>query len=64
MMGFGNLIPRTGKHLSIPFEFGAAFMGTPRVNVQLNEPPAPMRVVLTLRRIQRYSKTWQTKSPS
>jgi hypothetical protein len=36
MMGFGNLIPRTGKHLSIPFEFGAAFMGTPRVNVQLN----------------------------
>jgi hypothetical protein len=34
MMGFGNLIPRTGKHLSIPFEFGAAFMGTPRVNCQ------------------------------
>src|SRR5216683_2130341 len=34
MMGFGNLIPRSGKHLSIPFEFGAAFMGTPRINVQ------------------------------
>ena len=32
-MGWGNAIPRTGHHLSFPFEFGAAFTGTPTVNL-------------------------------
>ena len=30
LAGWGNIIPRTGKHFSVPFEFGIAFMGTPR----------------------------------
>jgi hypothetical protein len=33
--GWGNTIPRTGGHLSFPFEIGAAFTGTPTVNVNL-----------------------------
>jgi hypothetical protein len=36
MIGFGNLIPRSGKHFSMPVEVGAAFIGTPTVNVQLS----------------------------
>jgi hypothetical protein len=36
MMGFSNIIPRSGKHLSMPYEFGVAYTGTPRVNVALN----------------------------
>ncbi len=36
MIGLGNLIPRNGKHLSIPIEVGAAFTGRPTINVQLN----------------------------
>ena len=33
--GWGNLIPRSGKHWSIPFEIGAAFSGTPALNMSL-----------------------------
>jgi hypothetical protein len=36
MMGFGNLLPRSGKHFSLPYEFGVAYTGAPRINVQLN----------------------------
>ena len=34
--GLGNLIPRTGQHVTIPIEFGAAFTGQPHMNVELN----------------------------
>ncbi|WP_263351191.1 hypothetical protein [Acidicapsa acidisoli] len=33
--GIGNLIPRSGRHWSIPFEIGAAFTGSPTVNMSL-----------------------------
>ncbi len=31
--GFGNLIPRGGRHWSIPFEFGVVFQGAPRAHL-------------------------------
>jgi len=34
--GWGNLISRRGGHFSIPFEIGAAFVGTPKINIALN----------------------------
>lgn len=33
--GWGNMIPRSGKHLSFPFEIGAAFVGSPSVKMAL-----------------------------
>jgi hypothetical protein len=36
VMGFGNLIPRSGRHWSVPFELGAAYTGAPVINVALN----------------------------
>ena len=33
--GWGNMIPHSGKHLSFPFEIGAAFVGAPTVNLAL-----------------------------
>lgn len=33
--GWGSLIPRSGKHWAIPFEIGAAFTGTPSINMTL-----------------------------
>jgi len=33
--GWGNLIPRSGKHWAIPFEIGAAFSGAPALNMNL-----------------------------
>jgi hypothetical protein len=36
MMGFGNMLPRSGKHFSMPYEFGVAYTGAPRINVQLS----------------------------
>ncbi|MGP8253424.1 MAG: hypothetical protein ACLQHF_15445 [Terracidiphilus sp.] len=33
--GWGNLISRRGGHFSIPFEIGAAFVGTPKLNLAL-----------------------------
>ena len=35
-IGFGNLIPRSGRHLSFPIEFGAAYTGAARINVTLD----------------------------
>jgi hypothetical protein len=34
LLGFGNLLPRSGRHFGMNFEFGAAFQGAP--NVALN----------------------------
>ena len=31
--GFGNLIPRNGRHFSIPFEIGFAYIGDPKVKL-------------------------------
>jgi hypothetical protein len=33
--GWGNMIPRRGGHFSVPVEFGAAFVGSPTVNMAL-----------------------------
>lgn len=33
--GWGNMIPRSGKHWSFPFEVGAAFIGAPKLNLAL-----------------------------
>ncbi len=33
--GWGNLISRTGSHFSFPFEIGAAFVGSPTLNIVL-----------------------------
>ena len=33
--GWGNMIPRNGKHLSFPVEVGAAFVGSPSLNMSL-----------------------------
>ena len=36
LLGYGNIIPRTGRHLSVPFEIGAAYTGAPQISVALN----------------------------
>lgn len=36
MLGFSNILPRNGKHLSMPYEFGVVYTGQPRVNVDLH----------------------------
>jgi hypothetical protein len=36
LVGWGNLIPRTGRHLSVNFEIGAAFVGAPRSSLVLS----------------------------
>jgi hypothetical protein len=33
--GWGNMVPRTGWHISFPFEIGAAFTGAPSLNANL-----------------------------
>jgi len=35
MLGFGNLIPRSGRHFSFLFEFGGAYQGSARVALNL-----------------------------
>jgi hypothetical protein len=36
LLGFGNLLPRSGEHLSLPVEVGAAYTGAPLISVALN----------------------------
>lgn len=35
LLGFGNVLPRNGRHFSVPVELGIAYTGTPVVNVNL-----------------------------
>lgn len=35
-IGFGNLLPRSGRHFSVPFEIGVAYVGTMKTSVQLS----------------------------
>ncbi len=35
LLGFGNLIPRSGRHISVPFEFGGAYLAPPQFGLQL-----------------------------
>jgi hypothetical protein len=35
LFGFGNILPRGGRHLSFPVEFGAAYTGAPAISVTL-----------------------------
>jgi len=32
-VGWGNLVPRSGRHFSVPVEIGAAYIGDPKVAV-------------------------------
>lgn len=34
-VGWGNLVPRSGRHFSVPVELGAAYVGDPKVAVNL-----------------------------
>lgn len=34
-VGWGNMLPRSGRHWSIPFEAGFAYVGDPKVSVKL-----------------------------
>lgn len=33
--GFGNIIPRSGRHFSVPFELGAAYLGAAQMDIKL-----------------------------
>jgi hypothetical protein len=33
LVGWGNLLPRSGRHISVPFEFGFAYVGTPQTTL-------------------------------
>lgn len=35
LLGFGNLIPRSGRHISVPFEFGGAYLRPPQIALKL-----------------------------
>ena len=57
--GFGNLLPRSGGHWSVPFELGFAYMGDPKVALNLSGtacpttyPPSPCQNVATSQQIQ------------
>jgi hypothetical protein len=36
LFGYGNLLPRSGEHLSLPIEVGVAYTGSPVIDVALN----------------------------
>jgi hypothetical protein len=36
LLGYGNLLPRSGEHLSLPIEVGVAYTGAPVISVALN----------------------------
>ena len=36
LFGYGNLLPRSGEHLSLPIEAGVAYTGAAQINVALN----------------------------
>ena len=36
LLGFGNILPRSGRHFSMPFEFGGAYMQAPTLNLKLS----------------------------
>ena len=36
LIGWGNVVPRSGRHLSFPFEFGVIYHGTPRASLNMN----------------------------
>lgn len=35
LIGFGNLLPRSGRHFGVSFDIGAAYQGTPRATLNL-----------------------------
>jgi hypothetical protein len=35
LLGWGNIIPRSGRHFAVPFEFGAAYQGQPKITLAL-----------------------------
>ena len=35
LLGFGNILPRSGRHFSVPIEFGGAYLRPPTLNIHL-----------------------------
>lgn len=35
LLGFGNILPRSGRHISVPIEFGGAYLQPPAVQLDL-----------------------------
>ncbi len=35
VLGWGNILPRSGRHFSVPFEIGAGYVGSPKVALSL-----------------------------
>jgi len=65
-VGWGNLVPRNSKHISIPFEIGVAFQGTPKANLNLagnvcNSPDVNCRSVASDSTVQSQITSEQTK---
>lgn len=66
--GFGNLVPRNGRHFSIPFELGVAYIGDPKVKLNLagtacadTYPPSNCQDVTTSQQIQADIAAEETK---
>jgi hypothetical protein len=36
LLGFGNLLPRSGRHFTANFDFGVALQGSPKAALHLN----------------------------
>ncbi len=43
LLGFGNILPRSGRHFSVPFEFGGAYMEPPTLNLKLKGTACTMQ---------------------
>ncbi len=43
LLGFGNILPRSGRHVSMPFEFGGAYMRAPTLNLKLSGTACTMQ---------------------
>ncbi|MGA9390882.1 MAG: hypothetical protein WBV69_10590 [Candidatus Sulfotelmatobacter sp.] len=65
-VGWGNLIPRSSRHFSIPFELGVAFQGSPQATLNLagnvcDSPGANCRPIPSDPVVQNQIKAEQTK---
>jgi hypothetical protein len=46
VVGYGNLVPRSGKHFSVPVELGFVFQGSPNVLLNLTGTACDTRQVI------------------
>ena len=65
-LGWGNLVPRSGRHFSVPVELGAAYIGDPKLPSPSPDPPAtPTKerpIAARSPRIPRFSPTSPPRS--